>query len=133
MSITPLYAGLVALLFVLLSIRVIGARRNARIGLGDGGNRLLLRRQRAHANCAEYAPLAIVLMALAELQDTPALVLHLIGGLLILGRLLHAYGLSQEPEPLRLRVLGMTLTFAALISGALANLGVRGLTAMLAA
>lgn len=133
MSITPVYAGLVALLFVFLSIRVIGARRAARVGLGDGGNRLLLRRQRAHGNCAEYAPLAIVLMALAELQGTPPLLLHVIGIVLIAGRLVHAYGLSQEPEPSLARTLGMALTFAAIIIGALANLGLGSIAALLVA
>lgn len=132
MIITPVYAGLAALLFVFLSARVIGARRTARIGLGDGGNRLLLRRQRAHGNFAEYVPLAIVLMALAELQGTPAPALHLIGGLLIVGRLVHAYGLSREPEPSRTRTLGMGLTFAALVTGALVNLGVGGIATLLA-
>lgn len=132
MSITPVYAGLAALLFVFLSARVIGARRTARVGLGDGGNRLLLRRQRAHGNFAEYVPLAIVLMALAELQGTPAPVLHLIGGLLIVGRLVHAYGLSREPEPSLTRVLGMGLTFVALVTAALVNLGVGGIATLLA-
>jgi len=131
MSITPVYAGLAALLFVFLSARVIGARRSARVDLGDGGNRALLRRQRAHGNFAEYVPLAIVLMALAELQGTPTLVLHLIGVILIAGRLVHAYGVSQEPEPIKLRTLGMTLTFIALITGALVNLGFRPITSLL--
>ena len=32
-----LYAGLLGLMFLALSIRVIGGRRLARVGLGDGG------------------------------------------------------------------------------------------------
>ena len=42
-AITPLYAGLLALIFALLSFRVIGMRRIAQIGLIDGGNLLLTR------------------------------------------------------------------------------------------
>ena len=42
-AITPLYAGLLALIFALLSFRVIGMRRSAWIGLSDGGNLLLTR------------------------------------------------------------------------------------------
>ena len=80
MSITPLYAGVVTLFFVFLSFRVIGGRRAARVALGDGGDRILLRRLRVHGNFAEYVPLAIVLMALAELQGAPAWTLHLVGG-----------------------------------------------------
>ena len=130
MSITPVYAGLISLVFVFLSFRVIGLRRKAHIGLGDGGNRLLMRRQRVHGNFAEYAPLVIVLMALAELQGQPAWTIHLIGICLVAGRLLHAYGVSQEPELAKLRVAGMALTFTALISGSLSNLGLNGLLSL---
>ncbi len=132
MTITPVYAAIATLFYVFLSFRAIGGRRSARVGIGDGGNRALQRRLRAHGNFAEYCPLGIVLMALAELQGVPAWTLHLIGAALIAGRLVHAYGVSQEPEPIRLRVIGMVLTFTALISGALANLGVGGIAWLLA-
>ncbi|MEM8949207.1 MAG: MAPEG family protein [Pseudomonadota bacterium] len=122
MTITPVYAGLLALIFVLLSLRVISGRRSTGTALGDGDDRLLLRRLRAHGNFAEYAPLAIVLMALIEWQEAPGLLLHAIGACLLVGRLLHAFGVSQEPETYKLRVTGMALTFTALIIGALANL-----------
>ena len=89
----------------------------------------LLRRARAHANFAEYVPLALVLMALVELQEGSTWTLHLIGALIIAGRLIHAFGISREPENGRLRVFGIALTLAALITGALANLGVTGLAA----
>ena len=130
MAITPVYAGLIALVFVFLSFRVIGLRRRVGIGLGDGGDLSLMRRQRVHGNFAEYVPLVIVLMALAELQGQSLWKIHLIGICLIGGRLLHAYGVSQEPETTRLRVAGMFLTFVALISGALSNLGLSGLVSL---
>lgn len=123
MSVTPVYAGLLALMFIVLSIRVIGMRRSVRVALGDGGNPALLRRQRVQGNFAEYAPLALFLMALAELQHLPDWVIHAIGILLLVGRATHAYGVGREPELLRARVLGMALTFAALGAGAVANLG----------
>lgn len=129
-AITPVYAGLFALFFVVLSLRVIGMRRVAQVGLGDGGNRVLLRRLRVHGNFAEYVPLALVLMALTELQGAPAWTLYVIGTTLIIGRLLHAYGVSQEPEKFGLRVVGMALTFTALITAALANLGLSGLASL---
>ncbi len=131
MSITPIYASVATLFFMYLSFRVIGARRASNVGLGDGGNRVLLRRQRVHGNCAEYVPLAILLMALAELQNTPTWTLHLIGALLMAGRVVHAYGVSQEPEQIKLRAIGMTLTFAALITGAMTNVGLSGITPLL--
>ena len=73
-------------------------------------------------NFAEYVPLALVLMALAELQGQPGWTIHLVGALLAVGRLAHAYGVSQAPQILKLRVLGMVATIAAMVTGAVANL-----------
>ena len=133
MTVTPIYAGLISLLFVALSFRVIGFRRQVKVALGDGGSTTLTRRLRAHGNFAEYVPLAIVLMALAELQGQPALLLHLMGVGLLAGRLVHAFGVSREPEDIRLRVTGMVLTLSVLIFGALANLGFSSLSGLIAA
>lgn len=124
MTITPVYAAILTFLFVFLSLRVIGARRVAKAGLGDGGSSLLQRRIRVQGNFAEYVPLCIILMALAELQRAPGWTVHLIGAVLLAGRLLHAYGVSREPEEFRYRMAGMALTFSALICGALLNLAI---------
>ena len=131
MSITPIYAGLATFILIVLSFRVIAGRRSAGVALGDGGDRALLRRQRAHGNFAEYVPLALLLMALAELQGAPAWTLQLIGVALLAGRLVHAYAVTREPEPIKLRVLGMSLTFLALVTGAVTNLGIGGFVAFL--
>lgn len=121
-SVTPLYAAVLALLFVGLSCRVIGYRRSTRVSLGDGGDGALLRRQRVHGNFAEYVPFALVLMLLAELQGSGAASLHAIGLALLAGRVLHAIAISREPQIMPFRVAGMVLTFAAVISGAVASL-----------
>ena len=52
--ITALYAGLLGLLILVLAFRVVAVRRATEIGLGDGGNALLLSRIRIHGNAAEY-------------------------------------------------------------------------------
>jgi len=120
-AVTPIYAVILTALYLLLSFRVIGRRRTAQVALGDGGDRALLRRQRVHGNFAEYVPLALVLMMLAELQGLPHWALHAIGVILIVGRIAHAYGVSQETEPMQIRGAAMALTFTVLIAGALAN------------
>ena len=114
MYVTAFYTALLAALFLVLSVRVIGWRREMRVEIGDGGERELLRRMRVHANFAEYVPYALLLMALSESMTPPRPLLHLVGVVLVIGRLLHAYGLGQTPQILRYRVLGMTLTFAAI-------------------
>ena len=47
MTVTPLYAGLLALWFVILGMRVIHQRRHSKVSLGDGGNPMLQRAIRA--------------------------------------------------------------------------------------
>lgn len=124
LSVVPLYAGLLAFMYVGLSARVILMRRKSGIVLGDSGDITLTRRQRVHANFAEYAPLALVLLLMTELQGASFLVLHALGVLLIAGRVLHAYGVSQEQEsaPFLHRVMGMALTFGVILIASLMNI-----------
>ncbi len=121
-AITPFYGGLLGLLFVGLAARVIAMRRSAHIGLGDGGDKPLMRRIRVHANFAEYVPLVLVLMALAELQGFGPWALHILGGMMVAGRAIHAFGVGTEPERPHLRVIGMAATMTAMVVAALANL-----------
>ena len=123
MTITPLYAGLIGLLFVLLSARVIAARVTAQVSLGDGGERMLIKRIRVQGNCAEYAPIGLLLLAMAELQGAPGWVVHLLGLSLLTGRILHAIGLDRTPQIVLFRRAGMMLTFAMITFAALANIG----------
>ncbi len=123
MPITALYAAPLAILFIALSMRVIQWRRSQRVEIGDGEDRELLRRMRVQANYAEYVPIALILIALAEsLKASPA-ALHVLGLALLVGRVMHAYGLSQSPHILNMRVFGMMLTMAAIIGAALLALG----------
>ena len=70
-TISPIYAGLIALLFLVLSYRVTLGRRTHKVSVGDGGHKALVKRIRVQANCAEYAPIGIILLAMAELQGAP--------------------------------------------------------------
>jgi len=120
MPITALYVGLLAPLFLLLASRVIRARRGTSVAVGDGGNAFLMRRIRVHANFAEYVPLALLLMALAESLGTSIWLLHALGIALLGGRLVHAFGMSQAEEKFAFRVAGVVITFSMLGTAALA-------------
>lgn len=120
---TPLYAGLLALLYLFLSARVIRQRITARVAHGDGGDRELSLRMRVHANFNEYVPLGLILMAGAELQGAPLWVVHGLGATLLMGRLAHAWGMSQTPGKPLGRGGGTLLTYAMLLVAALANVG----------
>lgn len=119
LRIVPYYAAALALLFVVLSVRVIGGRREHKVAIGAGSRHALERRIRVHANFAEYAPFALVLLGMAELRSAPGPVLHGLCLSLLLGRLSHAWGVSQPDEDSRFRVVGMAATFAAILGAAL--------------
>lgn len=114
MIVTSFYAALLTLVFLTLSVRIIRFRRQNRISLGDNGNNSLLKRMRAQANFVEYTPIGIVLLGLMESQNTPIYVLHILGAMLLLGRVLHGYGFSASPPIMRLRVMGTSLTLTML-------------------
>ncbi|MES0809821.1 MAPEG family protein [Roseibium sp. SCPC15] len=120
--VTPIFASLLALLYMVLTVRVIKARGTEHIGLGDQGNERLLRRMRAHSNCAEYVPFALLLILMLELMGGTNWLLYGLGFTLLIGRIGHAYGFSHEPEISNLRVAGMILTFGVIGVAALANL-----------
>lgn len=118
MTVTPLYAALIALLFVGLSARVILYRRANQISLSDGNDKVMRRRIRAHGNCAEYAPIALLLLAFVEMQSASPLLLHSLGIMLLAGRLLHAIALSRSRNWPLGRTLGMVLTFTVILIAA---------------
>jgi hypothetical protein len=120
MTVTPLYASVLTLLFVWLSINVIKQRQRFKITLGDGNNPSLRSAISAQANAAQYIPIALLLLLLLELNQVHVLLLHLFGLSLLVGRIIHARGILTAHIPTR--VLGMQLTFFTLIGCAVANL-----------
>lgn len=123
MTILPPYAALLALLFVYLSVRTIGTRRRLQIAIGDQDHPEMKRAMRVHANFAEYVPLGLVLLSLVEARAPAAWLMHGLCLCLLLGRVLHAYGVSQKKERFQFRVAGMMLTFTCLVGASLFLLG----------
>lgn len=118
LPVTSFYAAPLAALLVWLSLRVIGHRRRAQIAVGTGEDVALLRASRAQANFAEYVPMALILLALLEAAGTGPFLLHALGVGLLGGRIAHGVGIARSPEDLRLRQIGMALTFGVIIAGA---------------
>ena len=93
-QIIALYIALNLLLTPVLMYRVGQIRIGKNIMLGDGGDKLMLSRMRAHANFTENAPLALIgLIGLAMLSAHP-IILHVFGAAFFIGRVLHAMGMS---------------------------------------
>ena len=116
MLITPAYAAIFAFIFVALSVRTLRLRRQLRVAIGHGNEPKLERATRAHANFAEYVPISILLIYFLEIHTVSSIWIHLLCTVLLVGRIVHAYGVSQVSEDHRYRVTGMALTFAVIIS-----------------
>lgn len=118
-AIIPTYAGILAFIYLGLTLRTIMSRGTTKIAIGAGGNRHLERRVRAHGNFSEYVPIILILLTFLELRGAPGSLLHVLGAVLILARLSHAYGISQEPENFKFRIAGMipTMTILAISAG----------------
>ena len=120
--ITALYAGLVMLLLLVLALPVSRLRGKLHIGLGDGGNPALARAIRTHANLAEWGVPVLLLLLVAELNRAPAVLLHAAGIVLVIGRLLHAFGLSRTGGASFGRMYGAGFTWLVLVVLAAWNL-----------
>lgn len=120
--ITALYAALGALLLVVLTIRVIKLRQRLRIGIGTGDKPELARAIRVHGNFIESAPMALIVMALAESMGVAGSLIHAAGMIFISSRVMHAIALSRTTHYSLGRFLGMAGTFTVQVSMALAIL-----------
>jgi len=120
--VTGFYAGLLGLLFIVLSINVIKQRRSSKVGIGDGGVNRLAQAIRVHANFSEYLPVALVLMAIFELNNGSHLWLHILGATLFISRILHAVGLTRSIGVTKERIVGMLLTFIVIVILSVANI-----------
>ena len=101
-----------------LGWRVISARREAGVSLGDGGSEAVLRRMRAQANFIENAPLFLILLGGLELSGAIWWLLALLATLFVLARIAHGVGMDGGPLT-RWRVVGMMSQTAALVALAL--------------
>lgn len=113
--VTQLYAGLLAVWFLVLSIRVVlGRAGKGKPSLGDGGDPVMFRRIRGQANFAEYVPLTLVLIGFLEMSGQAKWIIHLLGSTLLLGRVMHGYAFSFTSEHVFGRSAGIALTFLSL-------------------
>lgn len=124
---TAVYGGLLGLMFLVLSLAVAWGRFRFGAHHGDAGQELLRRLIRIHANFAEYVPLTLVLIGLAEAQGRPPALIHALLAILLVARLLHPLGMLAPVASQRqfvLRAPSMLATWA--VMGVAAALLVTG-------
>jgi len=109
-----LYAGLLTLWYIYLTVRVVMARRKYRVPFGVSDQHPdLVRAVRAHGNFQEYTPLFLILLYLEESTAHTEWACYFLGALFLAGRLAHSYSiLVAEPEGIAAgKGVGYTLRF----------------------
>jgi uncharacterized membrane protein YecN with MAPEG domain len=100
---TALCAAILGLLGAALTINVIVNRVRTKVDTGDGGIATLAQAIRAQGNFIEQAPLALIIIGLAEAAGARAVVVWALASLLVASRLASAYALNRSlgQSPLR--------------------------------
>ena len=120
--ITALYAGLLALVMLVMALRIIRLRWKLRIGIGDGGDKAMSRAMRVFGNATEYVPVALLLLLVAELNHASPTLLHICGLVLVVARVLHALGLGRSAGTSLGRMAGTTGTVGVIVTLAVVNI-----------
>ena len=119
----PMYAGVLAILIIFLGYRVTTFRRAEKKSTEQSDCSVGMRCAiRAHANALENIPLALVLLFMLELQFLNPILVNALGVMLVLGRVLHAWGLSRFDGPSFGRFYGMILTWLSMLAMAILNI-----------
>ena len=122
LPITTLLTCGLAFLLLALSWTVIKGRRSLSLSTGDGGDSMMERRIRAQGNLAEYAPIFVILIALAELQGGNAVVVSILASVFFVGRLALLNDSAITEKNMKLRVRGMMATLFGISATSLYNL-----------
>ncbi len=118
LAISSFYLPVFALMFFVITIRVGMFRARTQISFGDGGDKTLLKISRAQMNFTESTPIALLLFVLVEYNGAPAVLVHGLFAVLLLGRLSHYLQLTGALQPIIFRMGGMIATFLSIVTGA---------------
>jgi len=116
---TFLFAAIFGILHVVFTLRVGSYRLSSKISLGDGGDKTLLKRVRAHANFVENVPMGLLLLLLNELNGMAENTLLILGSVFLLSRLIHYVTIVSRLLPVFMRPLSMLGTLGVILTSAI--------------
>lgn len=96
MTVLAPYIVALTLLYLGICAWVVKLRRAHGVGIGHGERHDLKRAIRVHANFTENVPLAMLLLVLASQTAAPVMI-HVLGGGLLVFRIFHLMGLGRNP------------------------------------
>ena len=120
LEIIGVYIGLNLLINLFLAYRVSAGRLRTNVMTGTGEDVALYNANRAHVTNTEYTPIILVGLVALHLLSGSIYVIHAVGLLLTIGRILHAIGLtSAAGKSTPPRTIGTVLTWAAQLVAAI--------------
>jgi uncharacterized membrane protein YecN with MAPEG domain len=118
--VTAVFAAVIGILLLVLSFQVVRFRLKYGKSMGVTDDRDFEAAVRAHANLVEYAPLGLIMLALAELNGVAGGLVYWTGMALVVGRILHAWGMiNGRGGPHKARMAGIVLTWLAILVAAI--------------
>lgn len=100
-GISAILTASLALLMLILACYVSYLRLTLRIGMGDGGNKIMLRGIRAHGNTVEHAVVFLPLVLLFDALAAPDAAVWLLGGGFVVSRYIYGFAMTKGLLPLR--------------------------------
>jgi uncharacterized protein len=114
--VSAVFAAVLGLLLLFLSFLVSRYRLTFKHGLGVSDDIDFQATVRAHANLVEYAPIGLIMLAIAELNGVSSTLIYWTGMGFVVGRLLHAFGMiNGRGGPHMARMAGILLTWLAIL------------------
>jgi len=114
--VTAVFAAVLGLLLVVLSLFVSRHRLRLKQNLGVSEDIDFQATVRAQANLVEYAPIGLIMLAIAELNGVSGTLIYWTGLGFVVGRLLHAFGMiNGRGGPHMARMAGILLTWLAIV------------------
>ncbi|MBI3418977.1 MAG: MAPEG family protein [Proteobacteria bacterium] len=120
-TVTILYAGILGLILLILSLNIFREWVTVAIGNAAKGEEPWKRSERVQRSFIEFIPMCLLLLLLIELHGAPRLILHGLGASLVVARVLHAYGVGDGKMANLVRVVGTQITFLVLMICSLAS------------
>lgn len=116
---TFLFAAIFGILHVIFTLRVGLYRFSSKISLGDGDDKELRNRIRAHGNFIENVPIALLLLLLNELNGLSQDTLIILGSVFLVSRLLHYVMIVSRALPIILRPISMVGTLGVILTSSI--------------
>ncbi len=115
-AITALCAGLLGVLGAVLAFHVGSYRGKSKVGIGHADDAELYCRMRKQGNFTEYVPLTLIVLGMLEMSGAAgSMTIMIMGGLLVISRVLHPMGLKSDGSPTMFRLVGMLGTLPVML------------------